>query len=67
MFLSSNFKDFIFTFSFSNNCKIAFPRVDLPEPDSPTIPIVCPCFIDNEISFTACKIDSGVPKKDFLK
>jgi hypothetical protein len=32
---------------------IALPRVDLPEPDSPTKPIVEFVFIEKDISFTA--------------
>ena len=33
--------------------KIAFPNVDLPEPDSPTIPIVSPVFNVKVTLFTA--------------
>ena len=36
-----------------NTFRIAFPSVDLPEPDSPTIPIVSPCFTSKLTSFTA--------------
>ena len=49
----------------SNNLRIARPVVDLPQPDSPTIPSVFPRSIVKLTSSTACRVPLAVLKYFF--
>ena len=47
---------------FGSNCSMDKEVMDLPEPDSPTITVISPEFIENEIPFTAAVTVSSVLK-----
>ena len=47
--------------------KIVLPSVVLPQPDSPTIPIVFPFSTENDTSSTAFKYLEGVPNRFLSK
>ena len=44
----------------------AYPKVDLPDPLSPTTPTVCPALISTSIPSTALIQSVTLPKKDFF-
>ena len=45
---------------------MTLPKVDLPHPDSPTTPRVCPASIFKETSSTAWTKPAGFEKNPFL-
>ena len=50
-----------------SNCKIALPRVDLPQPDSPTKPKVSPGYNLKLTSLTALKLRGLLNHPEVLK